>query len=96
MWLRMSRPCSGHPPLPPPDARSQVSPLTITAEVRTIVGSYLVSAVPSREIPRYAGLWRQGRLPAEALLASHIALDEVNAAMDTLADGAAIRQVIRF
>ena len=82
--------------LPSPSARVELSPLTVTAEARTIVGSYLGSAVPSRDIPRYAELWRQGRLPVEALISSHIALDEVNEAMDTLAAGAAIRQVIRF
>ena len=82
--------------LPSPTALAQVSPLTITAEARTIVGSYLGSAVPSRDIPRYAELWREGRLPVEALISSHIALDEIDAAMDTLAEGRAIRQVIRF
>ena len=64
---------------------------TITAEARTIVGSYLGSAVPSRDIPRYAELWRAGRLPVEALISSHIALDEIDRAMDTLAEGLAIR-----
>jgi alcohol dehydrogenase len=82
--------------LPSPTALAQVSPLTITAEARTIVGSYLGSAVPSRDIPRYAELWREGRLPVEALISSHIALDEIDSAMDTLAEGRAIRQVIRF
>ena len=60
------------------------------------MGSYLGSAVPSRDIPRYAELWREGRLPVEALISSHIALDEIDSAMDTLAEGRAIRQVIRF
>ena len=82
--------------LPSPTALAQVSPLTITAEARTIVGSYLGSAVPSRDIPRYAELWREGRLPVEALISSHIALDEIDHAMDMLAEGRAIRQVIRF
>lgn len=82
--------------LPPAGARAEVSPLTITAEARTIVGSYLGSAVPSRDIPRYAELWRAGRLPVEALISSRISLDDVNHAMDTLADGRAVRQVIRF
>ena len=82
--------------LPSPTALAQVSPLTITAEARTIVGSYLGSAVPSRDIPRYAELWREGRLPVEALISSHIALDEIDRAMDMLAEGRAIRQVIRF
>ena len=82
--------------LPSPSAVSNLSPLTVTAEARTIVGSYLGSAVPSRDIPRYAELWRQGRLPVEALISSYVTLDDINEAMDTLADGQAIRQVIRF
>jgi len=82
--------------LPAPSARSEISPLTITAEARTIIGSYLGSAVPARDIPRYAQLWREGRLPVEELISDTIALDDINTAMDTLADGKAIRQIIRF
>ena len=82
--------------LPAPSARSEISPLTITAEARTIIGSYLGSAVPARDIPRYAQLWREGRLPVEQLISDTIALDDINTAMDTLADGKAIRQIIRF
>ncbi len=82
--------------LPAPAARSEISPLTITAEARTIIGSYLGSAVPARDIPRYAQLWREGRLPVEELISDTIVLDDINTAMDTLADGKAIRQIIRF
>ena len=82
--------------LPAPTATSSISPLTITAEARTIIGSYLGSAVPSRDIPRYAQMWREGRLPVEQLISSRIRLDEINDAMDQLADGKAIRQVIMF
>ncbi|KRE81882.1 alcohol dehydrogenase catalytic domain-containing protein [Arthrobacter sp. Soil763] len=82
--------------LPSPDARAQLSPLTITAEARTIIGSYLGSAVPSRDIPKYAQLWREGKLPVEELISSRIALTDINQAMDQLADGKAVRQVIMF
>lgn len=82
--------------LPSPAARSEISPLLVTAEARTVIGSYLGSAVPARDIPRYAQLWREGRLPVEELISDTITLDDVNAAMDTLADGKAIRQIIRF
>ncbi|MFJ6113493.1 alcohol dehydrogenase catalytic domain-containing protein [Agrococcus sediminis] len=82
--------------LPRPDARASLSPLTFTAEARTVVGSYLGSAVPSRDIPRYEQLWREGRLPVEELVTSEIALEDLNEALDTLADGRAIRQVVRF
>ena len=64
--------------LPSPDARAQIPPLTITAEARTIVGSYLGSAVPSRDIPQYAQLWRDGKLPVEELISSRIALADIN------------------
>ncbi len=82
--------------LPAPQDTSTVSPLTLTAEARVIVGSYLGSAVPARDIPMYAQLWREGRLPVESLISSTIGLDEINSAMDHLADGEAIRQIILF
>ena len=82
--------------LPAPEARASVSPLLLTAEARTIVGSYLGSAVPSRDIPRYVELWRAGRLPLERLISSRIRLDDIDAAMDRLAGGGELRQLITF
>ena len=82
--------------LPSPDARVSLSPLTLTAEARTVIGSYLGSAVASRDIPRYVDLWRAGRLPVERLISSQIGLSELDAAMDRLASGSALRQVIVF
>ncbi|WP_395309039.1 alcohol dehydrogenase catalytic domain-containing protein [Mycobacterium sp. AMU20-3851] len=82
--------------LPAPDARISLSPLSLVAEGRTLIGSYLGSAVPARDIPRFVELWRAGRLPVEKLVSSTIALDEINAGMDELADGHAVRQIINF
>jgi len=82
--------------LPAPDARASVSPLVLTAEARTIVGSYLGSAVPRRDIPRYVELWRAGRLPLERLVSSRIGLADLDAAMDRLAAGGELRQLITF
>ncbi|WP_341728186.1 alcohol dehydrogenase catalytic domain-containing protein [Brooklawnia sp.] len=82
--------------LPAPGADSTISPLGLTAEARTIMGSYLGSAVPSRDIPTYAQLWRDGKLPVDALISATITLGEINSAMDALADGKAVRQVILF
>ncbi|SDD47629.1 alcohol dehydrogenase catalytic domain-containing protein [Nocardioides lianchengensis] len=82
--------------LPHPDARASVSPLGLVAEGRTIVGSYLGSAVPSRDIPRFAELWRAGRLPVEELVSSTIPLADINTALDVLSDGAALRQLVVF
>jgi len=82
--------------LPRPDARISVSPLGFVAEGRSLIGSYLGSSVPARDIPRFVELWRSGRLPVEALVSSTIGLDQINAGMDQLADGEAVRQIINF
>jgi alcohol dehydrogenase len=82
--------------LPSPSAMASVSPLGLVAQARSIVGSYLGSAVPERDIPRYVELWRAGRLPVEELISSRIRLAEINTAMDELAEGRAIRQIIEF
>jgi alcohol dehydrogenase len=52
--------------------------------------------MPARDIPRFVELWRSGRLPVESLVSSTIGLDQINQAMDQLADGAAVRQIIAF
>jgi alcohol dehydrogenase len=82
--------------LPAPGAMSAIEPLGMTAEARTIVGSYLGSAIPARDIPVYAQMWREGRLPVEKLASSGIQLEQINEAMDELADGNAVRQIITF
>jgi len=82
--------------LPAPTDLATLAPLTLTAEARTIVGSYLGSAVPARDIPRYVRLWREGRLPLEELVSSRIALDDLDVALDRLAAGRELRQLITF
>ncbi|MEO7061311.1 MAG: alcohol dehydrogenase catalytic domain-containing protein [Lapillicoccus sp.] len=82
--------------LPAPAAIASISPLALVAGGRSIIGSYLGSAVPARDIPVFVDLWRAGRLPVEALISGTITLDDINAGMDQLADGLAVRQVIHF
>ncbi|MGO2036588.1 MAG: alcohol dehydrogenase catalytic domain-containing protein [Brevibacterium sp.] len=82
--------------LPAPDAISQITPVTLTAEARTVIGSYLGSAVPSRDIPVYADLWRQGKLPVEELISDTIGLEDLNSAFDALSEGRVVRQIIDF
>lgn len=82
--------------LPPPDARISVSPLDLVAQGRSLIGSYLGSAVPARDIPRFVELWRAGRLPVQQLVSATVPLEQINEAMDQLADGLAVRQLITF
>jgi alcohol dehydrogenase len=82
--------------LPAPTDLSAISALGLVAEARTIVGSYLGSAVPERDIPRYVELWRAGRLPVESLVSHRISLHDLNEGMDDLAAGRAVRQIIEL
>ncbi|MGF6886492.1 Zn-dependent alcohol dehydrogenase [Nocardia sp. GAS34] len=82
--------------LPNPEARASISPLGLVAQGRSIVGSYLGSAVPARDIPEYVRMWREGRLPVERLVSSRLRLEDINHAMDELAAGHGLRQVIVF
>jgi alcohol dehydrogenase len=82
--------------LPNPTQRLQLPPVQLVAEERTLKGSYVGSCVPSRDIPRYVALYRAGRLPVDRLLSETIALDDINAAFDRLAEGKTVRQVIKF
>jgi alcohol dehydrogenase len=77
-----------------PTAMFTIPQVGIVAEERTIKGSYLGSCVPSRDIPRYIGWYREGRLPVDRLLSQRIALDDINAAFDRLAAGESVRQVV--
>jgi alcohol dehydrogenase len=82
--------------LPPQDAALAVNIVSLVAEERTLKGSYIGTAVPSRDIPRYIALFRDGRLPVDRLLSGTIALDDINAAFDQLAEGRTVRTVVTF
>jgi Zn-dependent alcohol dehydrogenase len=82
--------------LPHPSRMFSVPALTLVAEERTVKGSYMGSAVPQRDIPRFISLYQAGVLPVDKLLTRSISLDEVNPAFDALARGEAVRQIIRF
>ncbi|NPD17023.1 zinc-binding dehydrogenase [Xinfangfangia sp. D13-10-4-6] len=79
-----------------PRAVLNISPLTLVAEERTLRGSYLGSGVPSRDIPRFLGLFQRGRLPVDKLMTHRLHLSEINEGFDRLHRGEAIRQVIDF
>jgi alcohol dehydrogenase len=79
-----------------PDRMLTIPALTVTAEERTLIGSYMGSCVPQRDIPRFIAMYRAGLLPVDLLRSSLISLDDVNAAFDRLDRGEVARQVIRF
>ena len=82
--------------LPAPGRMITLPAVTLAAEERTIKGSYMGSAVPSRDLPRFIALYRAGLLPVDHLLTHRLRFDELNAGFDRLARGEAIRQVVLF
>ncbi len=82
--------------LPATNDLATISPLTLVAEGRSIIGSYMGSSIPARDIPIFIEMWRAGKFPIEKLISDEIELDDINRAMDQLADGNAIRQLIVF
>jgi len=80
--------------LPHPDARWQLQHVNLTAEERTVKGSYVGSCVPTRDIPRYVDLYRKGMLPVNKLMSDHIKLEQINEGFDRLASGHTVRQII--
>ena len=59
---------------------------------RTLKGSYIGTAVPIRDIPRYIALYRRGRLPVDRLMSGTLKLEEINEGFDKLHEERAIRQ----
>lgn len=82
--------------LPGPGVSHDLGLAPLVASGLTIRGSYLGSCVTSRDVPRFVELYREDRLPIEGLISHRISLDDINVALDRLADGEALRQVIEF
>ena len=85
-------PCALSPS--PPATQFLVPAVSLVAEERVILGAYMGSCVPSRDIPRYIALFKAGKLPVDKLLSSTGPLEEINEAFDRLDRGEVIRHVI--
>ena len=54
------------------------------------------SGDPRRDIPRLIGLYQSGDLPIDELISASVTLADINTGFDRLAEGAAVRQLVRF
>lgn len=82
--------------LPGPGVAHDLQLAPLVAGGITVRGSYLGSCVTQRDVPRFIDLYQQGQFPVSQLVSHHIGLDDINEALDRLADGDALRQVIEF
>lgn len=77
-----------------PSKSVSIQQVSLVGEERTLKGSYIGSCVPLRDIPRYVGLFKAGRLPVDRLLSERLDHAGLNAGFDRLADGQTVRQVL--
>ncbi|TQJ40353.1 alcohol dehydrogenase [Arthrobacter sp. SLBN-112] len=81
--------------LPHPSAQLTVPALQFAGAGKRLLGSYMGDAVPSRDIPKYLGFWREGRLPVELLHTDTRPLSEINEGLDALASGQVVRRLFQ-
>lgn len=80
--------------LPHPSRMLSVQALAFAGLGKSLLGSYMGSAAPQRDVPRYIALWRAGRMPVDRLQSASMPLEHINEAFEALASGAAVRQVL--
>lgn len=81
--------------LAPTDRDISIKAISLVGQEKTLRGSYMGSARPRFDIPRLIGLWKAGKLPVDKLITRRgIRVDDVNQALDRLASGEEIRQIV--
>jgi alcohol dehydrogenase len=80
--------------LPSPEHRWPMQLVNLVAEERTLLGSYMGSCIPARDVPRFIELYKRGELPVDRLMSDRIRLEEINLGFDRLAAGKTVRQMI--
>ncbi|TLH50788.1 dehydrogenase [Mycolicibacterium aubagnense] len=80
--------------LPPQGERASFDPLSLAEGDRRILGSNYGSAVPERDIPALVDEVIAGNLDLASMISGRRPLDEAAAALDDLAAGHALRQLL--
>lgn len=80
--------------LPHPSRTLTLPALAFAGLGQSLVGSYMGSSSPQRDLPRYLALWKKGRLPVDRLQSAALPLGQINEAFEALAAGTAVRQVL--
>lgn len=82
--------------LPDPSTRFEL-PLEFSASNEiAIVGSYMGSSVPRRDIVRFLTMYQSGQLPVNKLRSGTVTLDTINEGFDRLAQGKSVRDLLVF
>jgi S-(hydroxymethyl)glutathione dehydrogenase/alcohol dehydrogenase len=79
-----------------PEAASVTLPAKALRRGKRLVGVFMGSTRPRRDIPRYVELWERGELDLASMVSDQLPLDEVNDGFAALARGEVARAVVRF
>jgi Zn-dependent alcohol dehydrogenase len=82
--------------IPPIEERLDLPALAMAASEKKVIGCFLGSCNPARDVPLLLALWRAGRLDLEAMITNRRPLDQLNEAFADLSSGAGLRTVIRI
>lgn len=78
---------------PPSGERLSLDPHDLISG-KIIRGSWGGASKPDRDVPRFAALYREGRLPLDRLIGRRYTLEEINSALADLASGRVMRPLI--
>jgi S-(hydroxymethyl)glutathione dehydrogenase/alcohol dehydrogenase len=82
--------------MPANGVEASISPGNIAAAGQKILGSKMGSTVISRDVPALVAAYQEGRLKLDELVSGKYPLAEINAAIEDVKSGNAIRNVIIF
>lgn len=80
--------------LSPAGAKFGFEHADLVSNEKAVIGSYMGSSVPVRDIPRFLRMFHAGQLPVDKLIDGYLGFDEVNAGFDKLNEGKALRQIL--
>jgi S-(hydroxymethyl)glutathione dehydrogenase/alcohol dehydrogenase len=80
--------------LPPAGQKASFEPLTLAESEQRVLGSNYGSCVPHRDIPDLVDRYMSGELDLDAMISARRPLTEAAEALDDLASGSALRQLL--
>ncbi len=76
------------------DHKFSIPHAAMVSDEKRILGSYMGSCSPRRDIPRFVDLFLRGQLPVDRIRTREIGFDQINAGFDALADASEVRQTL--
>lgn len=80
--------------VPTPEIQVSLPLADVFGRGGSLKSSWYGDCLPSRDFPMLVDLYRQGRLPLDAFVSEEIALDDVEAAFETMQRGDVLRSVV--